>query len=70
MVVSESCFCRLKLVHDGEIEFTIMSATDTNRKNRRIMKELEVKVGNSTVVVPAIVLEGLHFDVLLRMSWL
>ena len=34
------------------------------------MKELEVKVGNSKVVVPAIVLEGLHFDVLLRMSWL
>ena len=34
------------------------------------MKELEVKVGNSTVVVPAIVLEGLHFDVLIGMSWL
>ena len=34
------------------------------------MKELEVKVGNSKVVVPAIKLEGLHFDVLLGMSWL
>ena len=30
VVVSESCFCRLKLVHDIEIEFTITSATDTN----------------------------------------
>ena len=70
VVVSESCFQRLKLVHNGEIEFTITLATDTNRKNRRIMKELEVKLGNSKVVVPAIVLEGLHFDVLLGMSWL
>ena len=34
------------------------------------MKELEVKVGKSMVVVPVIVLEGLHFDVLLGMSWL
>ena len=34
------------------------------------MKKLEVKVGNSKVVVPAIVLEGLRFDVLLGMSWL
>ena len=30
VVVSESCFRRLKLVHNGEIEFTITSATDTN----------------------------------------
>ena len=29
-----------------------------------------MKVGNSKVVVPAIVLEGLRFDVLLGMSWL
>ena len=34
------------------------------------MKEVELKVGNRKVVVPAIVLEGLHFDVLLGMSWL
>ena len=34
------------------------------------MKELKVKVGNSKVVAPAIVLESLHFDVLLGMSWL
>ena len=34
------------------------------------MKELEAKVGSSKVVVPAIVLEGLYFHVLLGMSWL
>ena len=30
VVVSESCFRRLTLVHNGEIEFTITLATDTN----------------------------------------
>ena len=58
------------MAQNGEIEFTITLAIDTNQKNRRIMKELKVKVGNSKVVVPAIALKGLHFDVLLRMSWL
>ena len=47
VVVSKSCFRQLKLAHNGEIEFTITLATDTNQKNRRLMKELEVKVGNS-----------------------
>ena len=42
VVVSESCFQRLKLIHNGEIEFIILSATYTNQKNRRIMKKLEV----------------------------
>lgn len=34
------------------------------------MKELEVEVKYSNVLVPSIVLEGLHFNVLLGMSWL
>ena len=31
---------------------------------------VKITVGEKTVRVPAIVLEGLHFDVLLRVSWL
>ena len=30
VVVSKSCLWRLKLVHNGEIEFTIILATNTN----------------------------------------
>ena len=30
VVVSEICFQQLKLVHDGEIEFAITLATETN----------------------------------------
>ena len=70
VVVSESCFRQLGLIQDGEIMFTITSATNTNWKTRKILKKLEVQVRNSKVMVPAIVLEGLHFDVLPGISWL
>ena len=42
VLVSESCFRRLGLIQDGEVEFTITSATDTNRKHRKIIKEVEI----------------------------
>ena len=55
---------------DEEVEFTVTSATDTNKKLRKVLFGVEVTVGKNTVTVPAIVLEGLHFDVLLVVSWL
>lgn len=55
---------------DEEVEFTITSATDTNKKLRKVFFGIEVTVGRNTVMVPAIVLEGLHFDLLLGVSWL
>ena len=70
VVISESCFRRLGLIQDGEVEFLITSATDTNRKHRKIIKEVEIEVGKSKATVPAIKLEGLHFNVLLGMNWL
>ena len=45
-------------------------ATDTNCKSKLFLKKLEVEVGISKVMVPSIVLEGLHLYVLLGMSWL
>ena len=55
---------------DEEVEFTITSATDTNKKLRKVLFGVEITVGRNTVTVPAIVLEGFHFDVLLGVSWL
>ena len=52
------------------MKFTITSATDINRKNRKIIKEVETEIGKSKAVVPAIILKGLHFDFLLGMNWL
>ena len=43
VVISKSCFRRLGLMQDGEVKFTITSATDTNRKHRKVIKEIEVK---------------------------
>ena len=70
VVISKSCFDRLGLVSDDEVEFTITLATDTNKKLRKVLFGVEVTVGKNTVTVLAIVLEGLHFDVLLGVSWL
>ena len=53
-----------------EVEFTITSATDTNKKLRKVLFGVEITIGRNTVTVPAIMLEGLHFDVLLGVSWL
>ena len=58
------------MVSDSEVEFTITSATDTNKKVQKLMFGIKVTIGDRTVRVPAIVLEGLHFDVLLGVIWL
>ena len=70
VVISKSCFGWLGLVNDNEVEFNITSATDKNKKVRKVMFSVKVTVGDKTVRVPAIVLKGLHFDVQLRVSWL
>ena len=41
-----------------------------NKKVHKVMFGVKVTVGDKTVKVPAIVLEGLHFDVRLGVSWL
>ena len=68
VVISKSCFDWLGLVNDNEVELIITSATDTNKKVRKVMFGVEVTVGENTVCVPAIVLEVLHFNVLLGVS--
>ena len=70
VVTLKSCFDWLGLVNDNEVEFTITLATDTNKKVRKVMFGVKVTVGEKTVCVLAIVLEGLHSDVLLGVSWL
>ena len=52
------------------MESPITSATDTNQKNRNIIKEVGIAIEKSKAVVSAIALKGLHFDVLLGINWL
>ena len=56
VVISKSCFRRLSLMQDGEVEFAITSATDNNRKHRKVIKEVEIELGKSKATVPVIVL--------------
>ena len=44
-MISKSCFRKLGLMQDGEVEFKITSATDTNQKHRKVIKEVEIEVG-------------------------
>lgn len=70
VVISQGCFERLKLKEDDSVEFTLTSAVDTVKKSRKVFKGLEIKVGSSVTKLPAIVLEGLHFDALLGVNWI
>ena len=55
---------------DEEVEFTNTSATNTNKKLKKVLFGVKVTVGRNAATVLAIVLEGLHFDVLLGVTWL
>ena len=57
------------MVKDEEVEFTITLATNTNKKVRTVLFGEDITVREKTAKVLAIVLEGLHFDVLLGVSW-
>ena len=70
VVILRSCYNYLWMNCDEELKFTITSATDTNKKLSKVLFGVEVIVGRNLVTVPAIVLEGLHFNVLLGVSWL
>ena len=61
---------RLGLVGDDEVEYTITSATDTKKKLRKVLFGVEIAVRKSKKNITALVLEGLHFDMLLGMSWI
>ena len=52
------------------MECTITSVTETNKKLRKVLFGVEIAVGKRKRSIPAIVLEGLHFDLLLKMSWI
>ena len=70
VVISESCFEKLGLVRDDRIEYTITSATDNNKKLRKVLFGVKIAVGKIKKPIPALVLEGLDFYVLLGMSWI
>ena len=57
------------LACDNEVEFIITSSTDTVKKVRKVLFGVEVSIGKSMVKILAIVLQGLHFDMLLGVSW-
>ena len=56
VVMSESCFERLGLKEENELDYTITSAMGTNKKLRKVFLGVEVAVGKNRRCIPAIVL--------------
>ena len=50
-------------IKDEEVEFKITSAANKTYKVRTVLFGVNINMGETTVKVLAIVLEGLHFDV-------
>ena len=55
--ILESCFERLGLVGDNEVEYTITFATNTNKNFRKVLFGVEIAVGKSKKSIPALMLE-------------
>ena len=70
MEISQGCFERLSLQEDGVIDFLLTSATGKFKKPRKYFKGMAITVGKSVVSLPVIVLEGLHYDMLLGVNWI
>ena len=49
VVISESCFERLGLKGDNEVEYIITSAPDTNKKLRKVLFGVEIANGKQKV---------------------
>ena len=70
VIVLQSCVNRLKLKEDGRIAYTLTMPNDTSSQERKIFEGIKIDVGKSSVVLPALVLDGLHYNVLLGVNWL
>ena len=58
------------MVGDDEVKCKITSVTNNNKKLRKVLFKIEIAVGKIKKQITALVLEGLHFNVLLEMSWI
>ena len=46
-------------MQDGELEFTITSASETSKKTQKVLNGIKIGFGASNVVVLAVMLEAL-----------
>ena len=68
--ISEHFFKQISIKEDKEVKFAILLATQNSKKKRKLIFNLKVELGKTNVLISALVLEGLNFDVLLGMSWI
>ena len=69
-MISEGYVYRLDLKPDDFVEFCVLTASSSSQKKHVIFYLLKIDFGNSSSSLPIFVMEGLHFNFLLGMSWL
>ena len=69
-MISENFVKSLKLNLDDKVDFCVTSTTNVSKKAQKLFHKLYVVVGDFETNLSAIILEGLHFDVLLEVNWI
>ena len=64
VVVSYGCVARLKLEPENQVEMNIASLNRVEKKIRDVFFDVPIEVGQSLVMLPALVADGLFVDVL------
>ena len=68
VIVLLSCVDWLNLREERQIAYTLTMPNDTFSQERKVFKGTKVDMGKSLVVLLALVLDGLHYNVLLRVN--
>ena len=69
MVVSCGCVTCLKLKPDNQVEMNIASLNGVEKKIRIVFFDAPTEVGQSLVILPALIADGLFADILLGTNW-
>ena len=68
VIVLQSCVDQLKLKEDGWIAYMLTMPNDTSSQERKIFEGVKIDMGKSSIVLPVLVLDGLHYNILLRVN--
>ena len=70
IVISKRYLTKIGVTPDAKIQLALTSIIGAFKQTREFSYELNIQVGQARVKLPAIVIEGLFVDLLLRVNWI
>ena len=70
VVISKGCLDCLQIPSSESIDFCVSTSLSVSNKKREFVENLVIMVGPVIKGFPALVLNGAHFDLLLRVNWI